>query len=278
MKPSVVFVGEESVGLRVLRGLNAGGADVQVVLSDGPVGRLAETLGYDVLPADRVTDPSFAADIGGADLLLNVHSLHIVPEVILDAPRLGSYNVHPGPLPEYAGLNTPCWAIYEGATEYGVTVHRMVGDIDAGSIAYETRWPLTGSETGLSLWTRCSEEGVTLVEALMEQAQAGREIPRQPQDLSRRRYYGSEVPREGRIEWTMEAEAIERFVRACEFGPFRSPWGRPKVSVEGTEKAVLEVEILDRASSGECGRVTSLGDGRFEAAAADRWLRIRVDR
>ena len=56
------------------------------------------------------------------DLILNVHSLHLIRKEILDLPRLGSFNFHPGPLPRYAGLNSVCWALYRGETKHGVTL------------------------------------------------------------------------------------------------------------------------------------------------------------
>lgn len=83
------------------------------------MGQAAASLGYDVRPPERVTDPAFARELVDTDLLLNVHSLHIIAPEVPDAPSVGCLNVHPGPLPEYAGLNTPCWRIYEGPEEYG---------------------------------------------------------------------------------------------------------------------------------------------------------------
>lgn len=274
MKPSIVFVGEESVGLRFLKSLHARGADLRRVLSDGPVGRLAASFGYDVDPADRVTDPEFAGEITGVDLLLNVHSLHIVADRILDSPRIGAFNVHPGPLPEYAGLNTPSWAIYEGAEEYGVTVHRMASDIDAGSIAFESRWDLDGNETGLGLWTRCSEEAGGLLERLLDTVARGEEVPSRRQDLDRRRYYGRGPPREGRVTWEEDAAVIERFARACEFGPFDSPWGRPTARIGDGEIEILEAVPTDSPATSEPGSFEPLGEGRYRVATADRWVEV----
>ena len=69
----------------------------------------------------------------GVDLLLNVHSLYLIARrTVVAAPRIGSFNLHPGPLPEYAGLNTPSWAIYNGEREHGVTVHWMEPGVDTG--------------------------------------------------------------------------------------------------------------------------------------------------
>lgn len=276
MRASIVLVGEESVGLGLLNQLDAREADLRLVLSDGPVGRLASSLGYEVGPADLVSDPGCAGKLAGVDLLLNAHSTHIVADEVLAVPTLGAFNVHPGPLPEYAGLNTPCWAIYEGAASYGVTVHRMTSKIDAGAVAYERRWPLTGEETGLSLWSRCSEEAVGLLKQLLDRVEAGGEIPSRPQDLDRRRYYGRAPPGGGRLTWREDAGFIERIVRACEFGPFASPWGRPRARIEGLEVALISAVVGEESASVEPGTSESLGKDRHRVATADRWLEVKV--
>src|SRR5262245_33350316 len=85
----------------------------------------AEKMGLPTWHAKLVKSPEFAMQIREADvdLLLNVHSLFLIHGDVVAAPRLGSYNLHPGPLPQYAGLNTVSWAIYRGETDYGVTLH-----------------------------------------------------------------------------------------------------------------------------------------------------------
>ena len=92
------------------------------------------------------------------DLLLNVHSLYVIHADLVAAPRTGSFNLHPGPLPEYAGLNAPSWAIYHGESRHTVTVHWMEPGIDTGAIAYETSFEIAEDDTGLSLSARCVRE------------------------------------------------------------------------------------------------------------------------
>lgn len=276
-EPRVVLVVEESAGMRLLRGLHGRGADIVLVLSRGPVGRAAAELGYDVLPPDRVTDPAFADAVAETDLLLNAHSLHIIAPEVLDAPSLGCLNLHPGPLPEYAGLNTPCWAIYEGAEIFGVTLHRMVPEVDAGPIASQRRWRMSGEEIALDVWSRCAREGVELILELMEGISNGvGSLPAHPQDLSRRKYFGPAPPRGGRISWEMPAAEIERFVRACDFGPFGSPWGRPRARLLDREVRVLEASVLDEPCHAEPGTARKLSEHGFRVAGADAWLEIRV--
>jgi len=66
------------------------------------------------------------------DLLLNIHSLYVTAREILQTPKIGCFNLHPFPLLRYAGLNPVCWALYDGETTHGVTLHGMTAEIDAG--------------------------------------------------------------------------------------------------------------------------------------------------
>ena len=67
----------------------------------------------------------------------------------LHAPPVS--NLHPGPLPQYAGLNVPSWAIYNGEVTHGVSLHRMDSGIDTGPIAYQASVLIGPRDTGLSL-------------------------------------------------------------------------------------------------------------------------------
>ena len=120
---NILLVAEESAGVQTLRRLADSDDTLVGVLSSGigacrgaSVETAARRLGLSVLPAELVRDPSFADQVRAleTDILLNVHSLHVVVPEILAALRIGSFNLHPGPLPQYAGLAAPSWAIYNG--------------------------------------------------------------------------------------------------------------------------------------------------------------------
>lgn len=83
----------------------------------------------------------------GIDLLLNVHSLYIVPEAVLRIPRYGAHNLHPGPLPQYAGLSTPSWAIYYGEAFHGVTLLAWSAASTPGRSRFRTTIPLLPDDT-----------------------------------------------------------------------------------------------------------------------------------
>ena len=134
------------------------------------VWEIARKSGYRTWPAEDVRDRSFAETLRseGVDLVLNVHSLYIVHAAVLASARLGWYNLHPGPLPRYAGLDVVSWAIYRGEQEHGVTLHRMAGVVDSGPIAYQEHFPISADDTGLSLSAKCVRAGIGLVLRLVD--------------------------------------------------------------------------------------------------------------
>jgi UDP-4-amino-4-deoxy-L-arabinose formyltransferase/UDP-glucuronic acid dehydrogenase (UDP-4-keto-hexauronic acid decarboxylating) len=281
----VLLVAEESAGIQVLRALAQSPHEPVAVMTAPPtrgggatVAAVAEQLGVPVVASGRVRDPETADWIRaeGVDLLLNVHSLYLIHGDVVAAPRIGSFNLHPGPLPEYAGLNTPSWAIYNGEARHGVTVHWMEPGVDTGAVAYEARFDLTESDTGLSVSARCVREGVPLILRLLETAAADPQaIPRHEQDLSRRHYYKrAEVPDEGRIVWSRPARRIVDHVRASDYFPFRSPWGSPTTAIAGRELAVLKASTTGEPANAPPGTLGEVREGGVAVAAADEWVLV----
>jgi methionyl-tRNA formyltransferase len=287
---NLLLVAEESAGIQVLRMLAESGLPVVAVLTapqtrggGATVEGVARGLGLNVIPSRRVRDAELGRWIREqeVDLLVNVHSLFVAHAEVVSAPRIGSFNLHPGPLPEYAGLNAPSWAIYHGERRHAVTIHWMDPEIDTGRIAYEQAFEITEADTGLTVSTKCVRLGLPLVSQLLEDAaRNGASIPAIEQDLRRRRYYGREVPQEGRIVWSRPARQVVDFVRACDYRPFPSPWGEPAARLDGREVAILKASRTGEPAADAPGTIGRISDRDAMVAAADEWVRvhrIRVD-
>jgi len=288
---NVALAAEESAGLQMLSALARSGHRVVVVLTAPPetgssknsLWNAARDSGFETLPAELVKGPELAKQLRSrdVDILLNVHSLHIIHRDVLAAPRLGAFNLHPGPLPRYAGLNSISWALFRGEQTHGVTVHRMEPRIDAGPIVYQSIFQLDPEETGFTLTFKCIREGIVLMQRLLDVAAADPDaIPLIAQDLSAREYFGTETPEGGRISWSWPASKVVNFVRACDFFPFASPWGHPcaflTVKEVGVAKARLTGLPCD-ASPGTVGQSTNLG---VLVACRDEWVlasKLHVD-
>ncbi len=282
---NLLLIAEESAGARLVRLLAPGPHRVVAVLTSPPeagpgtVWNLARQVGFETWPARLVKDPAFADRLRTAevDLILNAHSLYIIPAAVLEAARIGAFNLHPGPLPRYAGLNTVSWAIYRGETDYGVTLHWMEADIDTGHIAGQAQFPIEESDTALTLAARCVREGVPLALELLETAARDpAAIPRIPQDLGQREYFGKQVPNGGRLDWSRPAREIWNFLRACDYMPYASPWGHPKTSLDMDELAVVRGALTGRAAEATpAGTVGEAAADGVLVACADEWLLVR---
>jgi methionyl-tRNA formyltransferase len=280
----ILLIAEEAAGVQTLRMLAGSSHEVVAVMTRGvgmgavgaTVAGVASRLGYRLWPARKSRDPNFADIIRTEkiDLLLNVHALYILPAEVVAAPQIGSFNLHPGPLPRYAGLNAPSWAIYHGERTHGVTVHWMDQGIDTGPIAYTAELPIEDDDTGLTLSAKCVRAGLPLLHDLLQDAAQG-VVPRVNQPVGPRRYYGQEVPHQGRLIWNESAARVVNFIRACDYAPFTSPWGVPRAYLAGREIVVLKAALTGERTDADPGTVGRRIGNEVLVAARDEWIRIR---
>ena len=283
----VVLVAEEAAGVQALR-LIAGqeGIELAAVLTSAPSGTnrgvvvadVAGKLGCTLLPGELVKDPAFSRWIRAenVDLLINVHSLYVIHGDVVAAPSIGSFNLHPGPLPGYAGLNAPSWAVFNGEHRHAVTLHWMAAGIDTGAIAYDAWFNIDQKATGLSCSMQCMRLGVPLVKELIGTAlHDPKAIPARPQNNARRRCYKkSDVPFGAKLDWRQPAVVLDAFIRAADYHPMPSPWGHPEASLDGTSLAVVKARRTGRACDAEPGALAMGDTGAIEAATADEWLEL----
>lgn len=276
----VLLLAEEGAGLQTLRLVAGSHHLVGVVSSTEPTGKpirqAAEELGCRLWHPQAVKDEAFLKEVEtlGIDLLLNVHSLVILPEALLTVPRIGAFNLHPGPLPGYPGLSVPSWAIYHGETSHAVTLHWMEAKVDAGDIVAEEWMDITPSDTGLSLSLKCIRQGLPLVERLLELAAVSPdEIPRRPQERAGRRFFRRGAPDGGMISWENDAESLLRLVRAADYRPFSSPWGAPWTVLPGGEKlGVLQATATDEPATERPGTVGEVTEAGAMVASGTDWI------
>lgn len=284
----VAVVAEEAAGVQVLRGL-AGletGPEIVAVLTRSAaegaerpvVHESALELGLDVWPSPSVRTADLGVRLREAkvDLLLNVHSLFVIHPAVLAAPTIGSFNLHPGPLPECAGLNVPSWAIYEGARSHGVTLHWMDEGIDSGPIVWEVSFPVEKADTGIAVSGKCIRHGVPLIFKLVGLASKdARLIPRVQQDLSRRRYLSAGPPADGVIDWSRPGAAILRFVRAADYAPFRSPWGHPHALLAGRNVGIAKAAATGVQAAEPPGTMGEIDDSGVVVATGDELILVQ---
>jgi len=282
---NILLVGGESAGIQTLKAVARTDHHLVAVMASPAKKAIvmtlwdtAKKLGYPVWPAELVKDPNFASKIRSEkiDLLLNIYSLFIIKDEVLNAPSLGSFNMHPGPLPRYAGFNPVSWALYNGENVHGVTLHKMVPKIDAGPIVYQSLFSLEETDSALTLTAKCVKEGILLILRLLEAASHGLQaIPLDSQDLTNREYFNAKVPQKGCVIWSLSAREVFNFVRACDFFPFQSPWGHPRTMKGNLEIAVAKASLTGCQADSLPGTVGQVGDSGIYVACHDEWLLVR---
>lgn len=213
------------------------------------------------------------------DLILSFYYRKMIPERILKLARLGAFNMHGSLLPRYRGRAPLNWAIINGESETGVTLHVMVKTADAGDIIDREAVAIGPDETAGDVARRIPAAAVAILSRQIEALKAGT-APREVQDESQASYFGIRRPDDGRIDWTQPARRIVDLVRAVTV-PFPGAFafmGRSKLMIwrasiaagEGTPGEVLSHAPLTIAAGEGAVMLVHFGyegEDEFKASA-----------
>src|SRR5690606_25729601 len=141
----------------------------------------------------------------------------ILPQAVLDIPRLGCINSHASLLPRWRGAAPIQRAIEAGDSESGVTVMQMEAGLDTGPMLLKAVTPISPEDTGGSLHDRLAQMGPPAVITAIEQLASGEAKP-EIQDDSLATYAHKLGKSDARIDWTRSAVKLERMIRAF------NPW------------------------------------------------------
>ena len=134
--------------------------------------------------------PGIPADDGPVvPWLISVNCRTVFKPAVLSSFAGRAINIHPGRLPDFAGLHAVQWAVRLGEHSTAATAHFMTETVDAGDIIDAADVPLSPHDTGLSAWLRCRRAQADLLWRLLAEIAAGRQLPRASQDLSGRRVF-----------------------------------------------------------------------------------------
>jgi methionyl-tRNA formyltransferase len=267
---SVLLVGSETLTLRCGQMLLDRGHRIAAVLTES-----ADLRSWAARHDIRCDLP--AAELGRlrVDWLLSVAHLRMVPPGLLALAERGGVNFHDGPLPGYAGLNTPVWALLNGEGRHGIRWHRMTEKADDGAMLVARDFDLMPDDTALSLNTRCMEAGIDSFPELLTLLQSG---PAQgsPQPPGPRRLYrrADRPAAAARLDLTRPAAELARLVRALDHGHARNPLSCPKIEAGGRVLLVLAATADSAPSGGTPGQVLSADPSGAVVACGAGALRI----
>lgn len=190
-----------------------GGRGLKPVAS--PVKIKAAELGLPLYQPERIRNEEAQAHIRatGADLMVVVAYGQILPASLLEAPRLGTVNVHASLLPRHRGPAPVEWAILSGDRETGVTIMQMDAGVDTGPILAQEPVPIGPDETAGQLEARLAGIGAKLLLRTTDRMQAG-EIEATPQPSAGASHAPRLKSEDGKLDNDMTAVEIDRRVRA----------------------------------------------------------------
>jgi methionyl-tRNA formyltransferase len=271
-----LLLGEQSLLVRCAeRLLERGHRIAGVVAEDRRIREWAGRLG---LPCNaRYESLQSEPPDGGFDYLLSITNLRILPDWLLRMPRRGAINFHDGPLPCYAGLNAPVWALLNGEGEHGVSWHELTSGVDRGGILASLQVAVAADETAFRLNAKCYEAGYDSFSGMLAHIEAGALLP-VDQDFGQRSYYGyaQRPARAACLDWMCSAEDLERLVRALDFGRYPNPVLLPKLDLGDTLLLVREAaSVVAPPAQGPPGQVFRTMAGEIAVWCAEGAIALR---
>lgn len=190
-----------------------------------------------------------------ADAAIVVAYGRILPPAFLSAPRQGCINVHFSLLPKFRGAAPVNWAIVNGERKTGVTTMQIVEQLDAGPVLLQRATAIGETETAMELTKRLAEIGAELLSETLNGLES---IERRPQRNEEATFAPILKREDGRIDWTMNATAIERRVRGFQ------PWPNAFTTFKSRRLIIkrAKAETIEEAA----------GPGQVLEAHADRLL------
>ena len=281
-KLKLIFAGTPDFAARHLAALLSSDHEVVAVYTqpDKPAGRGQK------LTASPVKDLALAHDLPvyqpaslrneeaqaelaalGADLMVVVAYGLILPKAVLDTPRLGCLNVHGSLLPRWRGAAPIQRAIWAGDAETGVTIMQMDVGLDTGAMIRKVSCTIASDETSASLYDKLAELGPqALVDTL--DAMAAGDTTAEAQDDALANYAQKLSKEEARIDWSMEAVAIERCIRA--FNPWPISW----FEVADQTIKVWQAEVIDSDHGQPVGTLLKADKQGIDVATGKGVLRL----
>lgn len=221
--PRAVVFGYHDVGVRCLKVLRAGGVDIPLVVTveDDPretqwYGSVAATAReYElpvIAPADA-TAPDLIAQVQALrpDFIFSFYYRSLLPEALLATARLGALNMHGSLLPKYRGRAPVNWAILQGETETGASLHYMSARADAGDLVDQQAVPILPDDDAREVFNKVTVAAELVMARSLPKLVAGT-APRIPQLPGP--YFGRRRPEDGRIDWHQPAARIHNLIRA----------------------------------------------------------------
>lgn len=282
----LAFLGTPPFAATVLEAVAAAGHEIVAVYAQPPapsgrgqalrpsaVHALAERLGLAVRTPASMRDPAEVAAFAALNLdaALVVAFGQILPREVLEAPRLGAFNLHGSLLPRWRGAAPIQRAVMAGDTVTGVQVMRMTEGLDEGPVLATATLAIGLDDTAGALNDRMAAAAAQLVVRTLPVIENGtaRETPQAEAGVT----YAKKIrPREARIDWTRPAAEVDRKIRGL--SPFPGAW-----FTTTSDKGEVRIKTLLSQQADGGGAPGELLDDQFTVACGEGAVRLtRVQR
>lgn len=285
-------MGTPNFAVESLRALVEGGYNVVGVITmpDKPVGRHGSVLqaspvkeyalsqNLPVLQPEKLKDETFLDELRAlkADLQIVV-AFRMLPEVVWDMPRFGTFNLHASLLPQYRGAAPINWAVINGDTETGVTTFFLTHEIDTGKIIRQKHLPIADTDNVGTVHDALMAIGAGLVTETVDLLLAGKvdAIPQEEfiKDVIELRPAPKIFKDTCRIDWNQPSKRIYDFIRGL--SPYPAAWTE-LVASDGSRQALKVYQAEKRPASHNQAIGVILTDAKsyIDIAVEDGYIRL----
>ena len=280
----VIFMGTPEFSVGTLEALIEAGHEVALAVTqpDKPKGRggkmqytpvkeAALKHGIPVFQPKKVREPECVEELKqyNADIIVVIAFGQILPKEILEMTPFGCVNVHASLLPKYRGAAPVQWAVIDGEEVSGVTTMQMDEGLDTGDMLLKTEIRLDEKETGGSLHDKLAAAGAELCVRTLKGLEEKTVVPK-PQGESPTAYARMLDKKLGNIDWSRDAESIERLVRGL------NPWPSAYTTWDGKVMKIWEARAEKKAAeTGSVpGTVISVEKDGFCVETGDGVLKV----
>ncbi|MDD2760735.1 MAG: methionyl-tRNA formyltransferase [Methylomonas sp.] len=237
-------------------------------LTPSPVKQLAQTRQIPVYQPEHFKSPESLTELRrlNADLLVVIAYGLILPQAVIDTPRLGCINVHGSLLPRWRGAAPIHRALMAGDTKTGITIMKVVKKLDAGDMLLKTECPITDTDTSSSLHDKLAKMGAEALIEVVEQYQRGT-VRAEPQDEALVTYAHKLDKQESVLDWKAPAAELDRKIRGL------NAWPVAQTTFGGEILRVWNSALAHRPISAEPGTIDST-EHELDVATGDGTVRL----
>ena len=287
----IVYMGTPDFAVESLRALVEGGYNVVGVITmpDKPMGRhgsvlqpsavkqYAVSVGLPVLQPEKLKDEAFLEELRAlrADLQIVV-AFRMLPEVVWNMPRLGTFNLHASLLPQYRGAAPINWAVINGDTETGITTFFLKHEIDTGEVIQQVRVPIADTDNVEVVHDKLMMLGGELVLETVDAILNGtvKPIPQEEMAVVGELRPAPKIFKDTcRIDWKQPVKKVYDFIRGL--SPYPAAWSELVASEnEAVVVKIFETEKMYESHQLSAGTVVTDGKKYIKVAVPDGFVSI----